>query len=259
MSAKKIIAMFAVVGAQDAANPDGRTFSNSLDGFGPLDTFTNYYYSEPAGDIYEDLENLYDINNSVDDYDGTTASDDSAGRPSGGDDEDGKALNMGSIASDAAAGKTAGFNECRSCNGLTATECAAASFDTCNDAQDACQVEVRSQFIGNAVQHKFYSGCASKFACQAQMDRNFYSTSNSDKMRNRCRGTELQNRRNYQPSMCMICTKLGDSTNSNTVLFGNNDSTYTVDAAATNVDNWADILADPTVNIIDFYGGNDWY
>ena len=66
-----------------------------------------------------------------------------AGRPAQND-EDVKSVNLDQVGANAQTNRNAGYVQCRICAGLTASACAANNaFETCNDAQDACQVEIR--------------------------------------------------------------------------------------------------------------------
>lgn len=245
MSAKKIIAMFAVVGAQDA--PDGRIFSDDFNGVNVND----FLYNSDSSYIYENLDANYGANYAnYGDYDGTAnqpaaaaaAAADTAGRPNAGDAGAGeKSLNMDSIS------KASGYNTCTVCTGQTAAECAAAdATEQCNDAQDACQIEVRSEYVGNAVVHKFWSGCASQFACNERFNNNFYSTNAADASRNLCKGVTGMSRRFYSPSQCTLCARLGlDAGDDNTILFGVDDDQLDINEDGTGALSWATILNNP--------------
>jgi len=159
MPAKKIVAMFALAAqAQDAApvvpgEVGERIFSDSLNGVSVenfLDAMTTDYESSY---IYEEVvpdNNEYDLFS----YDGTDGND--AGRPNGNDDYDGKELDASQLFGNdpnntnqsAHIGKNSSHNECRQCSGLDFAACQSAGFETCNDAQDACVVQIRSEFQG---------------------------------------------------------------------------------------------------------------
>lgn len=256
MSAKKIIAMFAVVGAQDTASaPDGRIFSDDFNGVNVND----FLYNSDSSYIYENLDANYGANYAnYGDYDGTANQNEaeSAGRPNAGDN------NNGAIAEKSGGGlaKPAGFNECRVCVGQTAAECQAAPvFDSCNDAEDACMIEVRSEYVGSSIVHKFWSGCASQFACNERYSNNFFSTDNSnDAQRNLCRGNNLS-RRNYTPSQCTFCTKLGNQATATTLLFGSGADVLDVNANGSDAMSWAALLANPTSVAVDLYAAQGWY
>lgn len=255
MSAKKIIAMFAVVGAQESASaPDGRIFSDDFNGVNVND----FLYNSDSSYIYENLDANYGANYAnYGDYDGTAnqPAAESAGRPNAGNDGAVEEKSGGGLA------KPANFNDCRVCVGQTATQCAGTPvYETCNDAQDACRIEVRSEYVGSNIVHKFWSGCASQFACSQRFSKNFFSTDNlkRDAQRNLCRGQNLS-RRNYSPSQCTLCTKLGDQTDPETVLFGNGATTLDVNADGTGSLSWTDILANPPANMVDLYATQDFY
>jgi len=253
MSAKKIIAMFAVVGAQEAAQesaaPDGRIFSDDFNGVNVND----FLYNSDSSYIYENLDANYGANYAnYGDYDGTAnqPAAESAGRPNAGNDgADEKSQNVDSIDVE---GKAEGHNVCRVCTGQTAGDCQTANLqETCNDAQDACAVQVRSEYVGSTIVHKFWSGCDSKFACEERRSKNFYSTDATDAMRNQCRGENL-NRRNYSPSQCTLCSRLGDSAVAETLLFSNGDD-LNVQEDGNNPLSWTAILNDPVQNLPDLY------
>jgi len=254
MSAKKIIAMFAVVGAQESASaPDGRIFSEDFNGVNVND----FLYNSDSSYIYENLDANYGANYAnYGDYDGTAnqPAAESAGRPNGGNDGAVVEKSGGGLA------KPENFNDCRVCVGQTAAECAATPvYQSCNDAQDACRVEVRSEYAGANIVHKFWSGCASQVACSKRYSQNFFSTDDArDLQRNLCRGENL-NRRNYSPSQCTLCTKLGDQTDSDTVLFGNGATVLDVKADGTSPLSWTTILADPVANMVDLFATQDFY
>lgn len=253
MSAKKIIAMFAVVGAQEAAQesaaPDGRIFSDDFNGVNVND----FLYNSDSSYIYENLDANYGANYAnYGDYDGTAnqPAAESAGRPNAGNDgADEKSQNMGSIDEE---GKAAGHNVCRVCVGQTAAECQTADqTETCNDAQDACAVQVRSEYVGANIVHRFWSGCDSSFACNERRLKNFYSLSGTDAMRNQCRGENL-NRRNYSPSQCTLCSRLGNAAVPATILFNNGDDLNIKESGADAL-SWTTILSDPMANMPDLY------
>jgi hypothetical protein len=159
MTVKKIVAMFALTArAQDAAAPaapgDGRIFADSLDGVSVenfLDGLTSSDYSSSY--LYEEVGPADGDYNDLFSYDGTDVNN-SAGRPVNSDSSAGKELDLSQLGetnftNGDHAGKNNGFNTCRTCVGQTAAECFAGSAtETCNDAQDACRVEMRSRVIG---------------------------------------------------------------------------------------------------------------
>jgi len=269
MPAKKIIAMFALAAqAQDAAGEVGeRIFSDSLNGVEIsdfLDTLTTGDYDSSY--IYEEVV----PNSSNEDffsYDGTDGN--SAGRPNESEDYDGKAFDSSqlfgndpnTVNAGQHAGKDGTHNQCTKCHGLTFAECqAAASYETCNDAQDACITQIRSEMEGSNRVHKVYSGCSAKQACQAQSAKNFYGSGTEFKLRNQCRGHNINNARNYSPSKCTFCTKLGSSADKNTLVFGDATGVTSLYIDASTSTTWASILTDPYATLsTDIFTANDWY
>lgn len=265
MTVKKIVAMFALAArAQDApaaaAAPapgdGGRIFSDALDGVsvenfldGLTSDYDQTYLYEEVGPVNGDYNNLFS-------YDGTDVN--NSGRPVG-DSASGKELDDSQLQTDGAGshvGKAGGFNICRVCVGQTAAEChAGAATETCNDAQDACMVQMRSRIIGGAVVTKFWSGCASRDACQAEQSRNFAA---GDFLRNVCKGTGVNQGRNYSPSKCTMCSLLGKADTPVSLLFGSDANKYHVKASPLTEITWAAMAADPTL-ITDFFSANDWY
>jgi len=270
MPAKKIVAMFALAAqAQDAApvvpgEVGERIFSDSLNGVSVenfLDAMTTDYESSY---IYEEVvpdNNEYDLFS----YDGTDGND--AGRPNGSDDYDGKELDASQLFGNdpnntnqsAHIGKnTTGHNECRQCSGVDFAACQSAGFETCNDAQDSCLVQIRSEFQGTSIVHKVYSGCSARQACQAQASKNFLDNfPDVNTSRNQCKGSGLH-RRFYTPSKCVFCTKLGKSSEPDTILFGSGTTNLYVSGSSNPT--WASILVDPyTTFSTDVFAANDWY
>jgi len=274
MPAKKIIAMFALAAqAQDAApvvpgEVGERIFSDSLNGVSVedfMDAMTTDYSSSY---IYEEVvpnNNDYDLFS----YDGT---DGNAGRPNDNADYAGKELDSSqlfgndpnTVNSGTHAGKDGTHNQCRKCSGLDFAACqAAAQFETCNDAQDSCIVQIRSERQGGNFVHKVYSGCSAKQACLAQSAKNFLGTAVSDSfsIRNQCRGESLAGRF-YTPSMCSFCTKLGSSAggSENSVLFGDATGLTNLYISSGSSPTWASILANPLTTLsTDIFNTNDWY
>ena len=185
-----------------------------------------------------------------------------AGRPNANFDGDEKELDATQLfgTSNGATthpGKSAGFNQCLKCSGQTAAACKTANVvETCNDAQDACVVQVRSQYEGNTVVHKYHSGCSAKASCEFQRARNFAV---GDNFYNECRSTRMHNRF-FQSSKCTFCTKLGNSGNANSMLFGNSATTLYINSGETARD-IAAMFQDPTTasGITDIFTANDWY
>jgi len=223
---------------------------------GALGEKPDYVYEEvgPSG-------NLDYFNGNPDYYDGGTQA--SSGRPGSSGASQNKSLNSG-INKTSSEGVD-GYNICRSCAGHTAAECQSANtFETCNDAQDACSVEVRSQYEdlvsgGRAIVHRYYSGCAPVTRCETERTRNFAA---NDKIRNKCHSTRMPFRF-YNTSKCTFCTKLGKEDDPESILFGEDttDFTITVDESgdrATSV-SWADMFQDPDAEIGDLYNSNNWY
>jgi hypothetical protein len=247
-------------GGRRPLNVDNFESQSALDFFNALDDFdssTPDYMSEYNGALDE-----YD-GASADDYayDGITA--DEAGRPNANFNGDEKELDATQLFGNANtgnsnhAGKLNDFNQCLKCSGQTASECKTANVvETCNDAQDACVVQVRSQYSGTTVVHKYYSGCSAKASCEFQRARNFAV---GDNFYNECRSTRMHNRF-FQSSKCTFCTKLGKTSNSNSMLFGNSATTLYISASETARD-IAAMFQDPTsgTGITDIYAANDWY
>merc|ERR1719242_2525299 len=101
-------------------------------------------------------------------------------------------------------------NACRACSGETAKNCQNQPILECNDSQDACQVEIRSQYEDNldgsrALVHRYYSRCSVRTDCEAERSRNFIG---SNKLNNKCLSTRVP-RRLFSASKCTLCTKLG--------------------------------------------------
>jgi len=264
MTVKKIVAMFALTArAQDApaaaAAPGdgGRIFSDALDGVSVenfLDGLTSSDYEQTY--IYEEVGPVDGDYNDMFSYDGTDVN--NSGRPVGetGAGKELDASQLGSDNSGTHAGKDNSFNICRVCVGQTASAChGAAVTETCNDAQDACMVTMRSGIIGGSVVTKFWSGCATRDACQADQSRNFAA---GDKLRNACKGSNVNRGRNYTPSKCTTCSKLGKATEANSLLFGSDATTLFVATSPAASFTFASIESDPSV-ITDFFTLNDWY
>ena len=64
----------------------------------------------------------------------------------------------------------------------------------------------------------------------------------------------------FQSSKCTFCTKLGDSGNANSMLFGNSATTLYISSSETARD-IAAMFQDPTAatGITDIYTANNWY
>merc|ERR1712176_1747323 len=184
---------------------------------------------------------MSEYNGALDEYDGASADEyaydgieDDAGRPNANFDSDQKELDATQLfgTSNGATthpGKSAGFNQCLKCSGQTAAACKTANVgETCNDAQDACVVQVRSQYEGNTVVHE-------------------------------CHSTRMHNRF-FQSSKCTFCTKLGKTSNANSMLFGNSATTLYINSGETARD-IAAMFQDPTTasGITDIFTANDWY
>lgn len=271
MTVKKIVAMFALTArAQDAAAPaaapadGGRIFADSLDGVSVenfLDGLTSSDYDQTY--LYEEVGPVNGDYNDLFSYDGTDVNN-SAGRPvdnsSAGKELDASQLD-GELTLPIHNGKGNGFNTCRTCVGQTAAECfAGAATETCNDAQDACRVEMRSRMIGGSIVTKFWSGCSSRIDCQAQQSRNFEFGFNpkSSLIRNQCKAATINNARNYSPSLCTMCAKLGDAGTPDSLLFGADATTLHVSQTPPVSITFAALETDPT-QITDFFTANDWY
>jgi len=245
-------------GGRRPLNVDNFESQSALDFFNALDDFDS---STP--------DYMSEYNGALDEYDGASADDyaydgieDDAGRPNANFDGDEKELDATQLFGTANGatthpGKSAGFNQCLKCSGQTAAACKTANVvETCNDAQDACVVQVRSQYEGNTVVHKYHSGCSAKASCEFQRARNFAV---GDNFYNECRSTRMHNRF-FQSSKCTFCTKLGNSGNSNSMLFGNSATTLYINSGETARD-IAAMFQDPTTasGITDIFTANDWY
>jgi len=272
MTVKKIVAMFALAAnAQDAAAPaapgdGGRIFADSLDGVSVenfLDGLTSSDYDQTY--LYEEVGPADGDYNDLFSYDGTDVNN-SAGRPVSDESSAGKELDASqlsgglNVAGSQHVGKNAGFNTCRVCVGQTAVECFnGGATQTCNDAQDACRVEMRSQQIGGSVVTKFWSGCSSRSDCQAEQSRNFEFgfSPTGGLLRNRCKKTSMS-ARFYSPSQCTMCSKLGDSGTPDSLLFGSDATTLHVSSSPSVDITFASLESDPT-QITDFFTANDWF
>jgi len=264
-----------VVSGDDIAVSGDDYFDNINNAIGQAFEAPEYVYE----DVGPNDDSLPDYMFSYGDYDGTAnesiqvvsasgSAPESAGRPvdSTGQSNAGdqtRDLNTG-IQKPADWDTETGYNRCRVCNGQTASECQASdTFETCNDAQDACQVTIRSQKIGNTVEAKFYSGCKQLAACNAEYNRNFFSTDTDPEMKrpmtvhDLCKSSTLP-ARFYRVSECTFCKKMASSANLNSQLFGTSTTEMYVDDTPTTV-TFDDLLSDPREHMADFYTQNDFY
>jgi len=264
-----------VVSGDDIAVSGDDYFDNINNAIGQAFEAPEYVYE----DVGPNDDSLPDYMFSYGDYDGTAnesiqvvsasgSAPESAGRPvdSTGQSNAGdqtRDLNTG-IQKPADWDTETGYNRCRVCDGQTASECQASdTFETCNDAQDACQVTIRSQKIGNTVEAKFYSGCKQLAACNAEYNRNFFSTDTDPEMKrpmtvhDLCKSSTLP-ARFYRVSECTFCKKMASSANLNSQLFGTSTTEMYVDDTPTTV-TFDDLLSDPREHMADFYTQNDFY
>jgi len=264
-----------VVSGDDIAVSGDDYFDNINNAIGQAFEAPEYVYE----DVGPNDDSLPDYMFSYGDYDGTAnesiqvvsasgSAPESAGRPvdSTGQSNAGdqtRDLNTG-IQKPADWDTETGYNRCRVCNGQTASECQASdTFETCNDAQDACQVTIRSQKIGNTVEAKFYSGCKQLAACNAEYNRNFFSTDTDPEMKrpmtvhDLCKSSTLP-ARFYRVSECTFCKKMASSADQNSQLFGTSTTDLYVKTGPTTV-SFDDLLSDPREHMADFYAENDFY
>jgi len=265
-----------VVSGDDIAVSGDDYFDNINNAIGQAFEAPEYVYE----DVGPNDDSLPDYMFSYGDYDGTAnesiqvvsasgSAPESAGRPV---DSTGQS-NAGDQTRDLNTGiqkpenwdTETGFNRCRVCNGQTASECRASdTFETCNDAQDACQVTIRSQKIGNTVEAKFYSGCKQLAACNAEYNRNFFSTDTDPEMKrpmtvhDLCKSSTLP-ARFYRVSECTFCKQMASSANANSQLFGTDTTTLFVSTAPAKTVTFSDLLEDPREHMADFYTENDFY
>jgi hypothetical protein len=303
----KFISAIAAISAQAQIVPgdDGRIFSTNLDGV-DIDTILgetadyavsgdDYFetFNNAIGEAFEAPEYVYEDVGPQDDslpdyiyygdYDGTAAESmqvsepAQAGRPSDSDQSEAgnqtRDLNTG-INKPTGWDTDAGFNSCRVCMGETAAACQASNtFETCNDAQDACQVTIRSQKIGNTVEMKFYSGCKQLAACNDEYNHNFYSPATDIRpmtVHDLCKTTTLP-ARFYRVSECTFCKKMASTADSaaalQSQLFGESTTSMYVNTVAggegedptINTVDFSDLLLDPRANMADFFAANDFY
>jgi len=251
MVSKKIVALFAVAAkAQDDSAPTaaegGRIFSDSLNGVDVSDFLDNLTFGDQPEYIYEDVgPSDYNADNAFLSYDGTDGADDSAGRPNADNDSGVKEFNVDQVGNNAIANRNSGYTKCRTCAGLDAAACATnAVYETCNDAQDACMVQVRgSMNSAGTVSVKFWSGCASKQSCQEVAGDNFFVAAGLERY-NACKGSNTQ-RRWYGTSTCTFCTKLGNTSVAKSILFGNDATGAVIDTSLSTTMTVANIIAQP--------------
>lgn len=264
-----------VVSGDDIAVSGDDYFDNINNAIGQAFEAPEYVYE----DVGPNDDSLPDYMFTYGDYDGTAnesiqvlsasgSAPESAGRPVESTDQS----NTGDQTRDLNTGiqkptdwdTETGYNRCRVCNGQTASECEASdTFETCNDAQDACQVTIRSQKNGNTVESKFYSGCKQLAACNAEYNRNFFSLDTDPEMKrpmtihDLCKSSTLP-ARFYRVSECTFCKKMASSTNVNSQLFGTSTTSMYVNDDPTSV-TFDDLLEDPREYMADFYTQNDFY
>lgn len=111
---------------------------------------------------------------------------------------------------------TTKYNRCRVCNNMTAAQCAAASFVTCNDentesSTQVCQMTYRSYFTTSGVQTRYWSRCVEEAACADGVRQNFVASMSMGisgyHPKNRCHPANKINRR-FRNSQCSLCTKM---------------------------------------------------
>jgi len=256
-----------------AAVAQGQNVDPASGGRRPLNV--DNFDSQGALDFFQSLDDfdsstpdyMSEYNGALDEYDGAAAdysydgvdSDDYAGRPNADFSNDEKELNADQLGfTSTHPGKIADYNNCLKCEGQTAAECQASNnVVTCNDAQDACIVQVRSQYQSGSVVHKFYSDCVARDSCDYQRARNFAT---GDKYYNECRSTQMHNRF-FPSSKCTFCTKLGKVADPNSMLFGTSTTTLYVSTSDTARD-IATMFSSPdhpTTGFTDIFSANNWY
>lgn len=291
----KFIAIAAISAqAQIIPGDDGRIFSTNLDGV-DIDTILGEAgadYAVSGDDYFETINNaigaafeapdyVYEEVGPMDgslpeyvfygDYDGTQADQaqetaPSAGRPNDSESDDAtRDLNTGINKPDGH-DTVNGFNHCRVCTGQTASDCQSAdTWETCNDAQDACQVTIRSQKVRESgswtTVAKFYSGCKQLAACQAEFEGNFYVEPGQMAVHDQCKADTLP-ARFYRVSECTFCKKMASMEDSvegaNSRLFGNDVVNLYVDGDTSYT--FAALLSTPrAVLATDIYAENDFY
>jgi hypothetical protein len=255
-----------------AAVAQGQNVDPASGGRRPLNV--DNFDSQGALDFFQSLDDfdsstpdyMSEYNGALDEYDGAAADysydgvdSDDAGRPNADFSNDEKELNADQVGFTANhPGKSADYNQCLKCEGQTAAACQASNnVVTCNDAQDACMVQVRSQYQSGSVVHKFYSDCVARDSCDYQRARNFAV---GDKYYNECRGTQMHNRF-FPSSKCTFCTKLGKVADSNSMLFGTSTTTLYVSSSETARD-IATMFSSPddaVTGFTDIFSANNWY
>jgi hypothetical protein len=293
--------------AQIVPGDDGRIFSTNLDGVdidsilgataGDINVSGDDYFetfNNAIGEAFQAPEYVYEDVGPQDDtlpdyiyygdYDGTAnqaievavsqpaTEQASAGRPMSADDQAAtgnqtRDLNTG-INKPTGWDTATGFNTCRVCKGETAEACQTSNtFETCNDAQDACQVTIRSQYIGkNKLEAKYYSGCKQLAACNAEYSRNFFDDHSASaqqpmSVHDLCKAASWLPARFYRVSECTFCKKMASSADQNSQLFGTSTTqmyTHTDNNVAQFVA-FSDILGFPRQHMADFFAVNDFY
>lgn len=249
-------ALVAVTFAQTNPADGGRRplNVNNFENQAALDYFSSITddYDSSTPD-YTDEYNVALDDYTYDNYDGGAG--EFAGRPDSSVDDQVKDLSSGI----AVEGHNNNYKQCLKCSGQNALDCKNANvLETCNDAQDACQVEVRSQYKGGSIVHTFYSGCRSKIACSYEYARNFVG---ADKMYHQCRSSQMHSRF-FPTSKCTFCTKMGNpGETANSILFASDSTELYINAGDSRT--WTNIFNDPqnagTGLGNDIYAMNDWY
>lgn len=289
-STKRIVAVLAVSAkAQQFPGGGAKIFSDALNGINVDDFLSNYGdvedYSgndayayadyndaldseEAPSYVYEEVGPEGDADYFLGDYydnNGDGDSSDSSGRPGSSEASSNtgtKSLNTG--INKTSSGGVDGYNVCRKCSGEDADACAGMGFETCNDAQDTCMVQIRSQYEDTIagtreIVHRYYSGCSSLVVCDTARARNFVG---DKKLRHECRSTAMR-ARFYHSSKCSLCTRLGRADDAESYLFGEDSVSMTLtvtEAGARDTSiTIAGMLADPSAEIGDFFDQNNWY
>lgn len=139
------------------------------------------------------------------------------------------------------------YNRCRVCSNMTAAECAAASFVTCNDentesSTQVCQMTYRSYYTNSGVQTRYWSRCVEQKTCQDAVRQNFVASMSLGitgyHPKNRCHPENKLNRR-FRNSQCSLCTKMVGAAPATTNQF------FVSDTQFTDTRSLADVLNNP--------------
>jgi len=153
------------------------------------------------------------------------------------------------------------FNNCRICNGETASDCITSGIvETCNEVQPVCQVTVRITRKG--ADPMYWSECKSKKSCYDDEEQNF---SPNGMRYDQCRSTNMA-ARFFHGSTCTFCMKLGTGTDQ--LIFrdttGNDNALKILTGDGTTEINIADALSDPGEYFAEgagsyIYDSQSWY